>query len=126
MAVNKPPPTWVDSDIDRAAVELAEMARAFRHLESYAHVKGRPDKRHAMAVTVGVNSSRATVQDVFDVADSERSGVELLIERLERALAEGGEQKRNIILAALAELSARFLDSPGELSTKAPEEVSFS
>ena len=61
MATNKPPPTWVDADIDRAAVALAEMAQQFNHLEAYAHVKGRADKRHAMAVTVGMNGQRATV-----------------------------------------------------------------
>ena len=65
MATNKPPPTWVDVDIDRAAVALAELAQQFNNLESYAHVKGRSDKRHAMTVTVGMNGSRATVQDVF-------------------------------------------------------------
>ena len=83
-------------------------------MESYAHVKGRPDKRHAMAVTVGMNGSRATVQDVFDVTDLERSEVELLIEQVNKALEDSGEQRRNIILAALAELSARYLSSPDE------------
>ena len=114
MATNKPSPNWVDSDIDRATVELAEMAQRFKHVESYAHVKGRPDKRHAMAVTVGMNGSRATVQDVFDVTDLERSEVELLIEQVNKALEDSGEQRRNIILAALAELSARYLSSPDE------------
>ena len=114
MATNKPPPTWVDFDIDRATVGLAEMAQEFKNLESYAHVKGRSDKRHAMAVTVGMNGSRATVQDVFDVTDLERSEVELLIEQVNKALEDSGEQRRNIILAALAELSARYLSSPDE------------
>ena len=116
MATNKPSPTWVDADIDRAAVSLAEMAQSFIHLESYAHVKGRSDKRHAMAVTVGMNGSRATHQDVFDVADLDRKKIEGLIERMEDVLLECGEQRRNIILAALAELSARFLNSTDEKS----------
>ena len=46
LATNKPPPTWADADIDRAAVVLAELAQDFNHLESYAHVKGRSDRRH--------------------------------------------------------------------------------
>ena len=53
MVVNKPSLGWVDADIDRATVELAEMAGKFMRVESYAHVRGRSDKRHAMAVTVG-------------------------------------------------------------------------
>ena len=126
MATNKPPPSWVDADIDRAAVALAEMAQNFIHLESYAHVKGRSDKRHAMAVTVGMNGQRATIQDVFDVTDLDRLEVEKVIERMESALEKCGKQKRNIILAALAELSARFLDSNDEKSTDEAEELSVS
>ncbi len=123
MATNKPPPTWVDTDIDRAAVALAEMAQSFIHLESYAHVKGRSDKRHAMAVTVGMNGSQETVQDVFDVTDWERRKVELLIERLERTLGESGAHERNVILAALAELSARILNSCSKKTTEIAEEL---
>ena len=114
MATNKPASNWADADIDHAALALAEMAQSFVHLESYAHVKGRSDKRHAMAVTVGMNGSRETVQNIFDVTDSERREVELLIKRLEKTLGESEEQERNIILAALAELSARFLISPAK------------
>jgi len=122
MATNKPPPTWVDADIDRAAVALAEMAQEFNHLESYAHVKGRSDKRHAMAVTVGMNGTQATHQDVFDVTETERQEVELLIERMEKTLEASGGPKRHIVLAALAELSARHLSSPPEREESEVEE----
>ena len=126
MATNKPPPTWVDSDIDRATVGLADMAQQFKNLESYAHVKGRSDKRHAMAVTVGMNGSRETVQDVFDVTDMERREVELLIKRIEEALEESGEQRRHVVLAALAELSARHLRCPVEKENSAVENQAVS
>ena len=126
MATNKPPPTWVDSDIDRTTVGLADMAQQFKNLESYAHVKGRSDKRHAMAVTVGMNGSRETVQDVFDVTDMERREVELLIKRMEKALEKSGEQKRHVVLAALAELSARHLSSPAEKENSAVENQAVS
>ena len=126
MATNKPPTTWVDSDIDRATVELAEMAERFKNLESYAHVKGRSDKRHAMAVTVGMNGSRATVQDVFDVTDLDRAEIEQLVKGMERVLEESGEQSRNIILAALAELSARFLNAHDANTTHEPERPTVS
>ncbi len=123
MATNRPPPTWVDADIDSAAVALAEMAQRFNHLESFAHVKGRSDKRHAMAVTVGMNGQRATIQDVFDVTDLDREVIEGLIERLENVLQKCGEQRRNIILAALAKLSARFLNSTDEKSADEANEL---
>ena len=109
MAVNKPPRDWVDPDIDRAAVELAEMAQRFVRAESFARVKGRRDKRHAMAVVVGMEGPPVPVHAEFDVADMDRPEVRSLIERMEATLQESGESRRNIILAALAELSARYL-----------------
>ena len=53
LATNKPVAQWVDPDFDRATVELADLAQRFKRLEAYAHVKGRPDKRHAIALVVG-------------------------------------------------------------------------
>ena len=44
---------------DRAAVELADLAQRFLRSETFARVKGRPEKRHAMAVVVGVNGRPA-------------------------------------------------------------------
>ena len=67
LAANKPPRNWVDTDIDRATVELAEMAQRFMRVEAYAHVKGRSNKRHSMAVTVGMSGRPTTIHDEFDV-----------------------------------------------------------
>ncbi|MDE2665979.1 MAG: ATP-binding protein [Acidobacteriota bacterium] len=114
MAVNKPPRNWVDPDIDRAAVELAELAQRFIHAEAFAHVKGRRDKRHAIAVVVGIEGRSTPIHDEFAIADLDRSKVRSLIERMDNMLRESGESRRNIILAALAELSARHLEAPGE------------
>ena len=109
MAVNKPAISWVDTDIDSAAVELATMARNFVHSEVFAHVKGRTDKRHAMAVVVGMAGGAAPVHDEFDVTDLELREVAALIAQVEEALQDSGEKRRHVILAALAELSARYL-----------------
>ena len=109
MAANKPPHNWVDSDIDRAAVELAEMAQRFIRVETFAHVKGRSNKRHAMAVIVGMSGWTTPVHGEFDVADLDRRDVEGLIARMEEMLGHSGEDRHDIILAALAELSARYI-----------------
>ena len=109
MATNKPARNWVDSDIDRATIELAGMAQQFIRAEVFAHVKGRPDKRHAMAVVVGMGGRPAPVHDEFDITDPEREEVDALIDRIDAALKRSGEKRRNVILAALAELSARHL-----------------
>ena len=111
MAVNKPPRQWVDADIDRAAVELADMAQRFVRAEVFAHVKGRSDKRHAMAVVVGIDGRPVPMHEEFDVADHDRTDVRQLMEGMEKTLVDSGEARRNVILAALAELSARYLDT---------------
>ena len=109
MATNKPSRSWVDTDVDRASVELAELAQQFNRKEAFAHVKGRPDKRHAMAVVVGIGNRTAPVHHEFDITDMERGRVDDLVSTVDDVLSRSGEKQRNVVLAALAELSARYL-----------------
>lgn len=118
MATSKPARNWVDSDIDRAAVELAQLAQQFIRAEVFAHVKGRPDKRHAMAVVVSMGGRPTPVHDEFDITDLERGKVDALIDQVEEALEHSGEKRRNIILAALAELSAQYLRAAADTPTE--------
>ena len=114
LATNKPVRQWVDADADMAAVELADLAQRFNRVEAYAHVKGRPDKRHAMAVVVSMSGRPEPLHDYFDVTDLERQGVDDLVSRVEEVLENCGEERRNIVLAALAELSARYISTKKE------------
>ena len=109
MVANKPAQNWVDADIDRATVELADTAQKFMRLESFAHVKGRIDNRHSMAVTVGMGGQPTTVHDEFEVTSVERPDVQHLASEIGRTLQSAGEERRNVILAALAEVSALYL-----------------
>ena len=109
LAANKPPREWVDPDIDRATIELADMAQKFLRAETYARVQGRRDKRHAMAVIVGKDGRPAPLLVDFDVADADRAAVNDLVERLAVSLKGADTSRRSIILAALAELSARYM-----------------
>ena len=109
LATNKPTWQWVDPDADMAAVELADLAQRFNRVEAYAHVKGRPDRRHAIAVVVGTSGRPEPSYDYFEVTDLERQGVNDLISRVEEVLENSGEERRNIVLAALAELGARYI-----------------
>ena len=76
MVANKPVHSWVDADIDRVTTELAELAQKFLRAESLAHVKGRSNRRHSMAVTVGMTGRPSTVQNEFVVTSLERPDVE--------------------------------------------------
>lgn len=109
LMVNKPARDWVDADLDQAALALAESAQKFIRLEAFARVKGRPDKRQSMAVVVGVEGRPTPLVGEFDIADSQRAEVDGVVERVEFALRAADPKQRNIILAALAEISARYL-----------------
>ena len=109
LAASKPPRHWIDPDLDQTTVELADMAQKFLRAETYARVKGRPDKRHAMAVVVGMDGRPTPVHDEFTITDLERVEVDALIRKVDEALNCSGEKRRNVILAALAELSADYL-----------------
>jgi hypothetical protein len=113
MAANKPTSNWVDADVARAELELAELAQRFVRIESFAHVRGRSDRRHAMAVTVGLSGRPSTFQDVFEVTSLERGEVDSLVDGMKELLQDVGPERRNIVLAALAELSAAYLGENG-------------
>ena len=109
LAANKPPRDWVDPDLDQAAIELADMAQKFLRAETYARVKGRPDKRQAMAVVIGMNGRPVPLLEEFYIADSDRAAVNSLVERVAASLEDSDTSQRSIILAALAELSTRYM-----------------
>ena len=64
-----------------------------------------------MAVVVGMDGRPTPVHEEFEVADLDRDDIRRLMERMEKALIDSGEARRNVILAALAELSTRYLDT---------------
>ena len=121
MAASKPPRHWVDADVDRATVELADLARQFVRHEAYAHVKGRTDNRLAMAVVVGLDGR--PIHDEFEVTDREQIQVDELIERVRLALSDSGEAGQNVILAALARVTAQYLESREEWEGSGVEEA---
>lgn len=112
LAANKPPRDWVDPDMDRASIELADMAQKFLRAETFTRIKGRPEKRQAMAILVGMEGRPAPLLEEFDVIDSDKAAVNDLIDRVSKTLESTDTKSRSIILAALAELSARYMQTP--------------
>jgi hypothetical protein len=109
LATSKPPRDWVDADLDKAAVEIADLSQKFLRAEAFARVKGRADKRQAMAVVVGMDGRPTPIAGEFSVRDTDRNAIDRLVLQVQRVLEKSDRQGRNIVLAALAELSARFL-----------------
>ncbi|MCY4260112.1 MAG: hypothetical protein OXC91_07605 [Rhodobacteraceae bacterium] len=115
IAANKLPRDWNDGDHQRAAVGLAELAKDFLKTETMARVKGRKDGRHAMAVVVGKENMPHSLFHEIQVADGDWGDVETLAGDLDRALSEADQQKREIILAALIEVTSKYLNTDDEV-----------
>lgn len=109
LSINKPLDQWADSDVDHAAIELAKMARDFVVLESFAHVKGREDWRHIKAIAVRLDG--APLHERFEITELERPEVDALVKGLRQTLQSADRSSRNVILAALAELSAGYMEA---------------
>ena len=107
LAANKPPHTWVDPDLDRATIEIADLSRRFVRAETYARVQGRKQKRHMMTVVIGSGEQPEPFLKEFDIADTDRASVDKMIKAIEQALEEVGTNRQNIIRRALAEMSMR-------------------
>lgn len=120
IVANKPIDFWTDLEVDRAMVEISDMAQRFVRAEAFAHVKGRPDKSHAVAVVVGIDGHQMPFYDEFHISDKDRFSVKLLVDEIEGTLNSSGEERRNVLLAALAEISARYLDANGSMFEAAP------
>lgn len=111
IAANKLPRDWNDGDRERAAVGIVELAASFLRTETMARVKGRKDRRQALAVVVGKDSSPHSLFREFEVADIDRHDVEQLASIVDKVLSEADQSRRDIILAALIEVTSKYIDS---------------
>ena len=109
LAANKPPRDWVDPDLDRATLDIADMVQKFLRAETFARVKGRTEKRHAIAVVLGIEGRPTPLFEEFHVGESDRNDINAIIELVNVALKGSEPRRKNVILAALAELSARYM-----------------
>ena len=62
-----------------------------------------------MAVVIGMDGRPSPVHKEFDIADTDRAAVDALIERVQETLDAADPKRRDVILAALAEVSARYM-----------------
>tara|TARA_R110000787_G_scaffold180697_4_gene292792 strand:+ start:4024 stop:7338 length:3315 start_codon:yes stop_codon:yes gene_type:complete len=110
IAATKLPRDWNDSDRERARVGIAELAGAFLKLETMARVKGRKGRRQAIAVMVGQDGVPLPLFGEFEVSDADRKDVSALATAVDAALAHSDHKRREVIMAALAEVMSRYLD----------------
>jgi hypothetical protein len=111
LAADKLPRDWNDSDRERAALGLAELAQQFLRMETFARVKGRQAHRSAMALVVGVENQPTPLFREFEISDADRKDIAALVTAVEATLASANQTSRNVILAALAEISTRYMQN---------------
>ena len=117
LAINKLARDWTDADVDQARLEIAGFAQQFIRTEALALVKGRKPKRHAMAVVVGFDGRKDARSHEFAVSDHDLQAVRDVIAVVEEAMASATKQRKNVILAALAEISAKYMGDDAARST---------
>lgn len=118
LAVSKPPRDWVDADLDKSLIEIAAFSRSFIRTESYARVQGRTDRRRAMSVIISGRGQSRPYEADFEISESEQKHVTDLIGEIQKAIKIHNPAKRNIVLAALAELSTKFIEDSSSISNK--------
>jgi hypothetical protein len=116
LATNKPSRDWVDRDIDQAQIEIAALAQEFVKAEGLAHVKGRDDRRHALALYFGDPKRPSPVTPEIEIAIHQQAEVTRIVTAL-RAVLDRAKISRDVALAALAELGSELGEpSPSKMS----------
>lgn len=110
LAADKPTRDWIDLDVNRAKLRIAELAQQFNHIEAFGRVNNREDFRQAVAFMVGLDDRPQTYVREFTVKNTEKENIEQLEAQLTNVLSVYMDQDPEIALAALANLGARIIE----------------
>ncbi len=115
LMVNKPPNHWVDNDIDKSRLEIAVASREFKRDETFAHIGGKNDMRHSLAIVVSREGVDERSIKYNDFGKKDRKIIDEYKLKIEKELkSENFEVSKNQIATALAELSMKYLDDEEE------------
>lgn len=118
LAANKPPADWIDTDLDKALLEIASFCRAFLRTETFAQVKNKPTGNGSISIVTSRAGTNLPLHAEIHITPEEQLQVSALISQLEKILAKENSSS-NVVLAALAELSCERIQlSPTEKLTK--------
>lgn len=116
LAINKASRDWTDNDVDAALLEVAALAQRFNRAEAFARVKGRPDGRHAISIVVGLDRTPVVVSRDFEITERDRK---LVLEIARQMRSIGGSARREVLLAALAQVGCDLMTGGSESPSKA-------
>nr|WP_319390615.1 ATP-binding protein [uncultured Cohaesibacter sp.] len=111
LAADKPTRDWIDLDVNRAKLHIAELSQQFNHQEAFGRVHNRKDFRQSVAFMVGTDGSPKTYVKEFTINRDQRKTVTELGGIIKAALNGHTSENTDILLAALAEIGAEILES---------------
>jgi hypothetical protein len=112
IAADRHTKDWTDADKDKSAFGIATLCAQFLKAEALAHVKGRRSKRTALALVVGRDQGPQSVYKEFSISDDEARTVTDVVQAVHRVMESFDAKSRNVLLAALAELSQLYMQEP--------------
>ncbi|MBL4701273.1 MAG: hypothetical protein JKX85_08435, partial [Phycisphaeraceae bacterium] len=117
FAAEKPLNAWIDTDVDKSNIGIAKLSQLFNLAEAFAHVKGRKNKRQAMALVVSVDGSPTPLIEEFTISEADKKIANEIAERLRQVISETKKIPQSIILAALSKVSADYMSELSQSST---------
>jgi hypothetical protein len=106
LAIEKPSKNWTDRDIEAGEVKLHLWAMEFRKMETLAKIRGLPNTRQAIGIIFGAEEP---VVGTFDISEQDSTSVEKFANKLMQEITTG-KIKREVLLAAIAQVGARLFD----------------
>ncbi len=124
LASEKPVKEWIDLDVSRAKLTIAELAQQFKHIEAFGRVHNREEYRQAIALMVGIDGKPKTYVHEFTVTQSNQSQVKDLEKNILNIISKTPDINRDLVLAALANVGASILDKTdtGQIKTQPKKE----
>lgn len=110
LAADKPTRDWIDLDVNRAKLRIAELSQQFNHIEAFGRVQNREDYREAISFMVGLNGKPKTFVREFTVKKTQQEIVQEVERQLYEILTNKVKANDDLMLAVLANLGARILD----------------
>jgi hypothetical protein len=118
LATSKPPRNWIDNDINRAKLEITTLAQKFIRTEPFARIEGRVAKRHSLSIVVGINGLPTPVYDEVEVVDTDREQIDVITKKIEEIIRSDSQMSKNVVLAALVEICAQYIQETKEDNLK--------
>lgn len=103
-----PTKDWTDRSIELAVIEVASYCERFIKLETVARVRGRKNSRHSMALVISKDNKAKPKITEFSVANADLERVDLIASKARELLSAFSQEKRDVLLAALAEVSSDY------------------